>query len=428
MKLKLTNNELEFKLAAQGEPSIIKLPSGTYNIRLNKMTGIKENWFCHILDEKGPTVHAMVGFLGIMLCGDAIATCIEMEYDLTKTEDLKKIKKQDKVKIKARYHELLTEKPELFDSDNIDYSVNIETEEIGTEDVGTEDVDISGYFYRELNTSKTRAYQVCVFCEEWHKKDPGLGEIANDWGYSAHGNIYNDMVGDDIYIRSENEDRHIHTYHLFSVTELTFLGIVPKHTGNIQICDNCDEVIRGKHEVDELFFYISHEDKIPLNDIYKMAETDKYSEFVNDIFNPPSLEIIDLIYSKFSVIPEKLETSIKEMRADKDEIINLLKEKGSKITTADIAAMLKKKNIKYIKYLCEELFDDGEINFAGNNRYFILNENKSSNSTSPSSIESKNESESVDIKKELKKFKDLLDEGLIDEDDYNAKKSELLGL
>jgi hypothetical protein len=45
-----------------------------------------------------------------------------------------------------------------------------------------------------------------------------------------------------------------------------------------------------------------------------------------------------------------------------------------------------------------------------------------------SSIESKNESESVDIKKELKKFKDLLDEGLIDEDDYNAKKSELLGL
>ena len=38
------------------------------------------------------------------------------------------------------------------------------------------------------------------------------------------------------------------------------------------------------------------------------------------------------------------------------------------------------------------------------------------------------QSKQVDIGKELKKFKDLLDQELITQDDYDAKKKELLGL
>ena len=37
-------------------------------------------------------------------------------------------------------------------------------------------------------------------------------------------------------------------------------------------------------------------------------------------------------------------------------------------------------------------------------------------------------SETVDVKEELKKYKEMLDEGLITQEDYDAKKKELLGL
>ena len=37
-------------------------------------------------------------------------------------------------------------------------------------------------------------------------------------------------------------------------------------------------------------------------------------------------------------------------------------------------------------------------------------------------------SEAVDVKAELKKYKDMLDEGLIEQEDYDSKKKELLAL
>lgn len=37
-------------------------------------------------------------------------------------------------------------------------------------------------------------------------------------------------------------------------------------------------------------------------------------------------------------------------------------------------------------------------------------------------------SEKVDVKAELKKYKEMLDDGLIEQEDYDAKKKELLGL
>ena len=73
--------------------------------------------------------------------------------------------------------------------------------------------------------------------------------------------------------------------------------------------------------------------------------------------------------------------------------------------------------------ISEELYKDGEISFAGNGRYFIFTEEQQKpNKTSAS------KSEEVDVKAELKKFKEMLDDGLITQEDYDTKKKELMGL
>ncbi|MBT6781167.1 MAG: SHOCT domain-containing protein, partial [Porticoccaceae bacterium] len=71
--------------------------------------------------------------------------------------------------------------------------------------------------------------------------------------------------------------------------------------------------------------------------------------------------------------------------------------------------------------ICETMYQKGEMNYAENSRYFVLTEEKSK-------AQKSNASKSSDTKSELKKYKEMLDEGLIDEADYNAKKKELLGL
>jgi|GEM_PF-7046428 len=107
----------------------------------------------------------------------------------------------------------------------------------------------------------------------------------------------------------------------------------------------------------------------------------------------------------------------------KKSIIRLLKEKGTKISVSDINAFLKIQDIDEIKTLCEELYNDGEISFAGNGRYFVLTEEqeKPKKTSAP-------KSEEVDVEKELEKLKGLLDKGLITQEQYDAKSNELLGL
>lgn len=413
--MKFELHERFFRFGNHGEASTVCVPSGTYNIRINTVTkvatkqlGIKSN--CDVSGLVGPIVLLEAGFIGgVRICGDIIITCIDMGYDLGDKEDCKKIK-HDKELIKERYNELLNEKPELFDTSKIDLSNRVAAQSVDSSAIET------GWFYRELNTSG-----VCGFCKEWKEEDPNLAELAESFGYTANGNIYNDMVGDDIYIRPEGDKRDVHTYHLFNEKKVTFLGMVPKKAGNVQICDDCDEVIRFIHGVNKMFSYISLKD----DDTSKMSKVADYKEFTHDIFSPPSSEIKDTIYSKFKVIPEIIDDFGKQQRAEKDEIVNLLREKGTKITVTDIATMLRKKNRDIVERICKTLYDDGEIDFAGNNRYYIMDE---SQKVAPSESSAAPAVPTNDVQTELKKYKDLLDQGLIDEDDYNAKKKELLGL
>ena len=103
-------------------------------------------------------------------------------------------------------------------------------------------------------------------------------------------------------------------------------------------------------------------------------------------------------------------------------VTNLLREKAVKMPASDIDAHLKTQNVDQIKKICEEMYHNGEISRTANYRYFILTEEKKQSKKT-----SKLKPEAVDVKAELKKFKEMLDEGLIEQEDYDAKKKELLG-
>ena len=69
--------------------------------------------------------------------------------------------------------------------------------------------------------------------------------------------------------------------------------------------------------------------------------------------------------------------------------------------------------------------NDGEISRTGNYRYFILKELKKKTKSKKVSA---SKSEKVDMKAELKKYKEMLDDGLITQEQYDAKSNKLLGL
>jgi len=104
-----------------------------------------------------------------------------------------------------------------------------------------------------------------------------------------------------------------------------------------------------------------------------------------------------------------------------DPIINLLKDKSKKMSISDIAAFIDEDR-DGVKEQLEFMYKAKMINFAGNGRYFILSDKKKADKTTSK------KSDTTDVKAELKKYKQMLDEGLITQDQYDAKSNGLLGL
>ena len=101
-------------------------------------------------------------------------------------------------------------------------------------------------------------------------------------------------------------------------------------------------------------------------------------------------------------------------------------EQEKKLPVSDIAAFLKYKDIDSVKLTCESMFNDGDISYAGNGRYFVLTEGADEKKkTKPEKTE---KAEAEDIERALEKYKSMLDKGLITEEQYQAKTNELLGL
>lgn len=105
----------------------------------------------------------------------------------------------------------------------------------------------------------------------------------------------------------------------------------------------------------------------------------------------------------------------------KESIICLLKEKAIKMPYSDIDAFLKHQNVNEIKEVCEIMYNNKQINFAGNGRYFVLSEKNKSNKN----IKSKSTS---NVANEIRNFAKLRDDGLITNEEYDIKKKKLLEL
>ena len=104
------------------------------------------------------------------------------------------------------------------------------------------------------------------------------------------------------------------------------------------------------------------------------------------------------------------------------QIVNVLKREGVKLPASDIDFELKISNVNLVKKLCEELYKEGKIGRTGNYRYFI---SSSENKSKETSMES---SDNIDLEAELKKLKDLYNQGLITKEQYKEKSDKLIGI
>ena len=115
----------------------------------------------------------------------------------------------------------------------------------------------------------------------------------------------------------------------------------------------------------------------------------------------------------------------------KNEILNLLKKHSTKMPASDIDAHLKHQNVDEIKKLCEEMYHGGKISRTANYRYFILSDEKKKPPKKTAAKKPKPRKTSApktdSVADEIKKFADLKDQGILTQEEFDAKKKELLG-
>ena len=102
-------------------------------------------------------------------------------------------------------------------------------------------------------------------------------------------------------------------------------------------------------------------------------------------------------------------------------ITKLLKEKSKQMSISDIAAFISQDR-EEVKICLDLMYKLKMIDFGGDGRYFILSDKKKAAKATSK------KSDTTDVKAELKKYKQMLDEGLITQDQYDAKSNGLLGL
>ena len=67
------------------------------------------------------------------------------------------------------------------------------------------------------------------------------------------------------------------------------------------------------------------------------------------------------------------------------------------------------------------MYAQGKIDFAGNGRYYIMDENAKDE-------QAKNETDPIDATEKIRKYAKLRDDDIITEEEFQAKKKELLNL
>ncbi len=125
-----------------------------------------------------------------------------------------------------------------------------------------------------------------------------------------------------------------------------------------------------------------------------------------------SIDIDDQKVKAFKVDLEEAGATVLLNVVDGTKIIELLRKENKKLSVSDINAYLKAKDIEGVKESCENLYRLGEIDYAGQGRYFIFSEDtkdvksKSSNNSSSS------------LKSEIKVLLDLFKKDILSKEQF----------
>lgn len=147
----------------------------------------------------------------------------------------------------------------------------------------------------------------------------------------------------------------------------------------------------------------------------------KFDGSIARTVNFNSAEDLDVHLADLALLGLKEITEPNEEREKDDidyekEIIDFLTERiGEKFSVGDLYQVIDYTIISEdrIRSTANQLYFDKKISRDGNHRYYI---------------EDQKEDKIEDIKSELNEYKDLLESGLITQEDYDKKKDELLGL
>jgi len=309
-------------------------------------------------------------FGDVRVCGDILITLIEMDkYDFRNKKETKKIK-GDKDYILENYFRLLEEKPELFDASKIDFEkMEQETKRADAKAV-KESLKID---YDKFNNKKTITSNSSIR----HDMTDLFAGIST--AMKSYTNIL-DVVSSAVQYLTLTP-RYVETPNMGSlVIDLHYTGndwIFFENGNLIFMADDTNYTfppegktsdVHGGGKVDENLYYF-----IPINDYKSIAKSTK----------------VEIQVSGRSI---KVEFALEE------------------------------KDISILDNFYTGVFEGDDP----------LVDIKSVQTTKEAAPQEKQQEQSqpkqVDIKSELKKYKEMLDDGLITQEDFDTKKKELLGL
>ena len=326
------------------------------------------------------------GFTILELCGDMLVTILEMsDYDLTDKKDLKRVL-NEKGKILSEYEKLVSEKPELFDASKIDL--------------------------KKIEQSKKKAA-----AKAKKKAAPKAKKKAAPKAVKESLKIDYDKFNNKKTITSNNSIRH-------DMTDL-FAGISTAMKSYTNILDVVSSAVQ----------YLT------LTPRY--VETPNMGSLVIDLHYTGNdwifFENGNLIFmaddTNYTFPPEG-KTSDVHGGGKVDENLYYfipINDYKSIAKSTKVEIQVSGRSIK-VEFALEEK----DINILDNFYTGIfegddpLVDIKSVQTTKEAAPQEKQQEQSqpkqVDIKSELKKYKEMLDDGLITQEDFDAKKKELLGL
>ena len=398
------------KVVAINLPVVGQIPVKTKSKKIKNATGL--NTCCFLEIENDTTFELRSTFtLDVSICGSALVVLNHMGYDLNDSNSIAQaVKEVDKVF--EVYERLIEKSPELFGGEKLKQ----ETENSKNKKLSKRTLTPK----KEKNSNMVEGIDKPFSCSICDNK-------TDDW--LSDNKLSNGMI---ISFGSG--------YLLIKKT-----GLFSKEITDFHFCNYCKEAIDdeygyalnadGKNEWYYDSFYGDNKGVIHNGYKYSKWFWGRITEDISDLDAFKTLIVKGSLKKrkKQLVEDEQEEKYIKDkkrkekarIRNIKESIKNLLIEKCIKMPASDIDAHLKHKNVDEIKELCEELYHNGDISRTGNYRYFVLIEEKKKPKPKKVIVP---KSDKVDVKAELKKFKEMYDEGLIEKEDYDAKKKELLGL